>query len=397
MPTQFQPLPDRLLPSSVVQATLICQFFLLFCASASGASYQATKLQLPPVWGFYDAARLSPDGRAGGYVRVSIDAPPIDVAVVWTPDGAPGVMPVPMPYRKAYVHNFGADGRAVGNFVVNSDDNGSPTYWTSAGMTPLRHFGVGGAATAANDSMIAGETGDPTVTSYFPRATLWDIATETPQVVTGLTETGTVIRSINSSSTYVGTSVVLSGPQSGRLGGFFGRDGSASVMDYSGFNITRAQDINDGGWIVGTHRPTGATVDRAYRAKVFSDEIYDLGLLPGFPGAAAQAINNDGTIVGSALAGTIVRALIWQPGDTQPTDFNTLVNLPGETLVACHDINNAGQILARGNNGYYIFTPLVPEPAAAAALVMGGIALLRRRRPRGTGKAPGAGAVVGVA
>jgi hypothetical protein len=48
-------------------------------------------------------------------------------------------------------------------------------------------------------------------------------------------------------------------------------------------------------------------------------------------------------------------------------------------LVEAMDINNAGQILARGFNGYYIFTP-VPEPALLGAIAFASIAL--RRRPR---------------
>jgi len=331
---------------------LVCQVLWCSCTRASGAAYRATKLQLPPLWAFYDASDLSQDGRAGGYIRVSNDVSPIDVPIVWDRGGVPAILPVLNEFRKSYVLGFGSDGRALGNFVVDSNDNGSPASWTSAGMTPLPHFGVGGAAFAANDTIIAGETGDANLTNFVPRATLWDIATGSPQLVTGLPDLGTRINSINSSGVYVGTSFVYSGPQFGRLGAFYGRDGTAAVMNYPGFNITRAGDINDSNWMVGTHRPAGATVDRAYMAKAFSEEIYDLGLLAGFPGASAQAINAEGTIVGSALAGTNVRALIWPAGATEPIDFNTLVNLPGETLVQCQDINNSGQILARGFNGY---------------------------------------------
>ena len=103
---------------------------------------------------------------------------------------------------------------------------------------------------------------------------------------------------------------------------------------------------------------------RGYIAKAFGDEFHDLGLFPGYAGTLPFAINNQGTIVGGALNGTTELALIWPAGSLTPIDFNTLVNLPGETLVEAMDINNAGQILARGFNGYYIFTP-IPEPAGA--------------------------------
>ena len=161
--------------------------------------------------------------------------------------------------------------------------------------------------------------------------------------------------------------------------GFVGRDGSAELMDYPDFAVQRAFDINDDDWIVGSWLPGAGLPERAYVAKAFGDEIRDLGLFPGVGGAIARAINNAGEIVGAASQGTDVRALYWPAGATQPTDLNTLVDLPGVTLLSAMDINNAGQILARGFGGYYILTP-IPEPAVGVWVIGYWLLVTRRRR-----------------
>jgi hypothetical protein len=240
----------------------------------------------------------------------------------------------------------------------------------------LPHFGKGGGAITANATMICGETGDPSAAGYIHRVTLWDADGTNPRVVTGLEGLASRCNAVNALGVYVGTVRPTSPPFV--LGGFVGRDGMADVMAYPGFDISRATDVNDSNWIVGTYRPSAGVAERGYIALAFDDEIRDLGLMPGFPGVQPQAINNLGVIVGTALqGGTGARALYWPPGATQPLDFNTMVNLPGETLVEAMDINNAGQILARGFNGYYIFTP-VPEPGAMLGLSAAVMVLTRR-------------------
>jgi hypothetical protein len=64
-------------------------------------------------------------------------------------------------------------------------------------------------------------------------------------------------------------------------------------------------------------------------------------------------------------------------------DLNTLVSdLPaGTVLTDAYDINNAGQILARANNGTYVLTP-IPEPATLMLLLSR--AFVRSGREGGT-------------
>jgi len=254
-----------------------------------------------------------------------------------------------------------------------------PAYWSLAGLTPMAHFGRGGAAFSGNASTILGETGNPSYTDYVGRVTLWDGDGSNPRVVTGLGDVASRPAAINAAGVYVGTSNPPQGPYIGR--GFIGQDGTATFMNYPGFNILGGTDINDAGWLVGPHTEDNFASIRGCIAKAFDAEIHDLGLLPGYPqGVLPQAINNAGVIVGTAFqGGTYARALYWPPGATSPTDFNLMVNI-NDTLVEAMDINNAGQILARGFNGYYIFTP-VPEPATAGliALLAPAAAMFRRR------------------
>ena len=248
------------------------------------------------------------------------------------------------------------------------------------------------------------------------RATLWDQQGNATKI-TGLGDLFANPWGINSSGTYVGLTRVVIGPNAGQRGTFVGRDGWAVPMSYPGYDLTRAYDINDDGWIVGVYNQPGTfTPHRGYVAKAFDTEIRDLGLLddPLVNGVWPHEINNAGEIVGAATSGNAFRiALYWPAGATEPIDLNTVVSIPGETrLVEAMDINNSGQILARGFNGYYILTPRrlpvlhdpylnaaglegagpissaystvarVPEPVAGATAICGTVAALARRRGR---------------
>jgi hypothetical protein len=180
---------------------------------------------------------------------------------------------------------------------------------------------------------------------------------------------------MSSVGAYVGNASIHSAPNVPRA--IIGQNGTAEFMNYPGYNTTHGVDINDSNWVAGIWLDdTGQFL--GFRAKAFDDEFYPLESLPGPLNTFTRAMNNAGDIVGVSND----RAVLWPAGSLTPIDFNTLVDLPGETLVEAMDINNAGQILARGFNGYYIFTP-IPEPAAIAA-GSGLVAFVFRRpwRPR---------------
>ena len=235
----------------------------------------------------------------------------------------------------------------------------------------MTHFGRGGAAFAGNASVIVGETGNPSYTEYVGRATLWEADGSNPRVVTGLGDVASRPAAINAAGVYVGTSNPPQGPYIGRA--FVGQDGTATFMNYPGFNVTHGVDVNDANWITGVWL-TESNQFRGYVARAFGTEIYDIGTLAGAGATFPRAINNAGEVVGVSAD----RAAYWAPGATSPVDFNLMAGID-DTLVEAMDINNAGQILARGFNGYYILAP-VPEPVAAGVVLLTGFRLAWRRR-----------------
>lgn len=225
--------------------------------------------------------------------------------------------------------------------------------------------------------MLIGQAGDPAFSSFVYRGTLWDADGSNPRFVTGLDAYRSRVYAINESGVYVGNTSTLVGSSSG---GFVGQNGAGEPLVYPGFRIIGAADINDSNWLIGAYTPDNFATLRGYIARAFGPEIHDLGSLEGYVGGVIpRAINNAGAIVGLARQGPAGNiAAYWPPGATSPTDFNLLAQVPGDTLVEAMDINNAGQILARGFNGYYIFTP-VPEPATAGLIALLSAAANRRR------------------
>ncbi|CAN5653847.1 hypothetical protein BH09PLA1_BH09PLA1_35880 [soil metagenome] len=114
--------------------------------------------------------------------------------------------------------------------------------------------------------------------------------------------------------------------------------------------------------------------------------MHDLGTLGGNY-SRANGINDDGWVVGLAddVAG-IPRPFLYD--GTSMRDLNEFIdpNL-GWTLSLPRDINNAGQIVVRASHASepwahaLLLTP-IPEPAAAALLGLA-IPLLQSRRPKG--------------
>jgi uncharacterized membrane protein len=206
-------------------------------------------------------------------------------------------------------------------------------------------------------------------------------------LVSGLDGVDSYAWDVNPSGTYLGLTLDRSNPNDFTFGGFIGRDGSATRLNFPGFTETRAFEINDDGWFTGVWEPAFAT-QRGYVARLDLDtgasEIHDLGIFPGYDETWAYAINNDRSIVGGAqrLGGDFDRALIWWQGSMTPQDLNLFVDIPGVTLIDAYRINNAGQILAEGRLdaggfAYYVLTP-VPEPTFAG--VLAAVVFLSRRR-----------------
>ena len=123
--------------------------------------------------------------------------------------------------------------------------------------------------------------------------------------------------------------------------------GVIESLGTGGFHNSFAFDINDAGQVVGSLRSATGTSARLAR---FTDGI-GWEILGGVGGAnAALAINNHGTVVGSGVpdAGQVT-AVVFFDGHGL-FDLDDLVPGTEWNLLRAVDINDAGQILARGAN-----------------------------------------------
>jgi probable HAF family extracellular repeat protein len=176
---------------------------------------------------------------------------------------------------------------------------------------------------------------------------------------------------------------------SGQIAGYadLGSVGKAVVWETGGvrvldglFGRSSASDINDLGVAVGwTETADG-------RAVAFRNDGATTTLLPTLTGMAyadAAGINSAGLIVGySAPEGTAEGvATLWKNGTAY--DLNTLLGLSDWNLISATGIDDDGTIIGfgryRGDYASFRITP-VPEPATIAALGLGALAMVRRKR-----------------
>ena len=114
-----------------------------------------------------------------------------------------------------------------------------------------------------------------------------------------------------------------------------------------------------------------------------------MGLLPGKSQAFAEAINNAGTIVGTALNDWSDATVFVTDSQGEMQDLSSLLTPESKSLFSVlsgGDINNNGQIVGSGQTPSgewhaFLATP-VPEPSTWAMLVGGMFSLLMVRRRR---------------
>jgi probable HAF family extracellular repeat protein len=157
-----------------------------------------------------------------------------------------------------------------------------------------------------------------------------------------------------------------------------------------GGNTSRASDINNAGQVVG-YADNASGIEHAFLYS--GGQMQDLGTLDGYPQSQSYAtgINSAGQVVGSASYPEAFydayrgRAFLYSGGVM--TDLNTLIDpSSGWTLTAAYAINDSGQIVGIGFNtndaaGFsgFLLTP-TPEPATLSLILLGGLALLRRKK-----------------
>lgn len=301
------------------------------------------------------------------------------------------------------------------NGIVVGQSNSQAFKWTmGGGMVGLN--GLGGATTNASAVNTSGQiAGRADLGGGGFHAVLWDNSLN----ATDLGGTFSNGQGINEAGTVVGTS---------NSRGFRKTYGGAMIQLPTLDNITISTAVNTGGTVTGgsdddlsnrhAYRWNGEAdledlgipvLDSASQGQAINDSNVVAGYTTRFStfGAfrfdtdfeilsglfnydtRAHGINNDGDAVGhswlSDNGAVDSRAVLWDAGNSNAINLND--RIPGFgtewVLERASDINNVGQIVGTGKfNGEtraFLLTP-VPEPGTMAALGLGALALLRKRR-----------------
>lgn len=144
------------------------------------------------------------------------------------------------------------------------------------------------------------------------------------------------------------------------------------------------QALNDAGQVVGAGLlgpPGPASSRHAFVTGPGGSGFVDLGaLLPGAGSSIARSINGRGEVVGQFTLDDGPHAFFVASDHAALIDLNTQVSLPeGQRLTDVVAINERGQILALSADGGALLLTPVSEPASAALLALGLLALRRRR------------------
>jgi hypothetical protein len=152
----------------------------------------------------------------------------------------------------------------------------------------------------------------------------------------------------------------------------------------NGQGTGQTEDINDSGIVVGRSTRYDSSDNLLGIPAIYwnpdSTVPNELGMLPNYPYAFTNAINNNGTIAGTMYrnapaGGFQFTAVYWASTTSGPTDLNSLIDpLSGWTLSTASAISDTGWILGTGSydpdgpGGQAAYTRLfliqVPEPAS---------------------------------
>lgn len=281
-------------------------------------------------------------------------------------------------------YQINAHGQIVG---LNDFGSGHTTaaLWSAGVATDLGT--LGGLSSFANDITDAGLVVGASYAEHGMHAFTWtaseglvDYGSEDPE--SNMYYAG--FNAVNSKGLLAGVSYRLFSPYHAAVG----QVGQKGVVDIAGpgqFSTSMALAVNEAGTIVGYANPgRGAP----HAAILHTDGTYeDLGSF-GLSDSWANDINDAGDIVGQAFGddgsgGWVSRAFIYRNGTMTALDTLTPTATGWSAFTDARGINALGQIVGTGiYNGEikgFVMTP-VPEPASMAALGLGALALLRRRR-----------------
>jgi uncharacterized membrane protein len=328
-------------------------------------------------------------------------------------------------------------GQVAGSFTVGPGGQSEfAAIWSNGELSLAGPVGGYSAATSINNAGIAaGWTAtEQSYASFFKGGSFtllpaWQ-NTYPGMQATGINNSGVVVGTIFEGDQFAGgvwSAGCTTGSSACTVEGLRG----VGERSYQNQFFTNAFGINDAGVVVGTTYFSEPGSSPTSVATVWTNgNPAKLGYLPGVYNAHAIAINDSGIIVGDSYArgtyastavewkGTVATALAMLSATTQDSvsainnaglivgednnlaalwDDGKVINLntalgaslpAGVTLEDAVGINSKGQIVANGSNGQIsVLTPSSAAPemnlgaaASAAALLLGGLAVLHGRR-----------------
>jgi probable HAF family extracellular repeat protein len=234
-------------------------------------------------------------------------------------------------------------GQVVGNYNIPGPyGQFSGSFFYSGGTNVI--LKAGGSATAVNNSgQIAGSAGNAFL---YNAGVFTDLGT--------LGGSGSTATAVNDSGQVAGYSSISG---NSATHSFLWNGAAMADLGTLGGTNSQALGINQSGLVVGFSQLPGNAASHAFLYS--AGALTDLGTLGGI-NSQADGINAAGEAVGWANTQSGAQdGFLWNNGAIR--DINSLVTLPGVSLLEATAINDLGQIVANGSDGFaYLLTPTAP-------------------------------------